>query len=387
VSVAATIFWICLLLVVYAYFLYPLLLFVAYALSQLKRDWLYLAERKNRRALLPPAEALPPVSLVICAYNEEACLLDKIANLRRLDYPAEKLEVIFVSDGSTDRTNQILQALPDPNVRTLVLGARGGKGAALNRGVALARHQILVLSDAATLFEPGALKRLVRHFAHPRVGVVCGSLRFRATAESEQTEGLYWRYESMLRLMEGRLGATLTASGAIYACRRCCFPELAPGTLIEDFVIPMHARRLGYRVLYVEDAVATDWAAPSVADEFRRRVRIAVGSFRSLPEVARTRVTGFTCLAFFSHKLLRWVLPFLLLGLLGSSAALWRSPLYATALAAQLFLYAWALLGFALRRRLRGVRYALLGYFLLAIHVAFLVGFVRTLVGREEATW
>mgnify|MGYP005818474479 CR=1 FL=1 len=279
--------------------LYPLVLLLAYGLVQVRRDLRYLGRRRDRRRSALKPEELPAVSFVIPAYNEEAHLPEKLANLRELDYPAAKIEVIFVSDGSTDGTNAILGAAGDANVRTVFLPVRQGKPNALNHGVARAAHDILIFSDAATLFEPDAVKKLVRHFADPTVGVVCGTLQFRATAESRQTEGVYWKYESMLRLMENCLGATLTASGAMYALRRECYRPLQISVLVEDFVIPMNARKRGYRVVYDPEAVGTKFAADSVAGEFTRRVRIAVGSFRALGELFRTPLRPFTHLSFF----------------------------------------------------------------------------------------
>ncbi len=381
------VFWGCLLLVAHTYLLYPILLFLAYGLEQLRRDLHYLPRRRDRRRSSMKPEELPSISLIIPAYNEQSHLPDKIANVRQLDYPLEKLEVVFVSDGSTDRTNEILGRLEDPNIQTVFLPIRQGKPTALNHGVARAKHDILILSDAATLFEPDALKKLVRHFAEPKVGVVCGALQFQGNAESRQTEGVYWKYESMLRLMESRLGATLTASGAMYALRRQCYRPLATDVLVEDFVTPMNARRLGYQVLYDPEAVATEFAAASVAGEFTRRVRIAVGSFRALGEFMRTPLSPFTYVAFFSHKLLRWILPGLLIGLLASSALLHRSPLYWPFFALQIVFYLWALFGYVFHDRLQRVRYGLIAYYLMAIHLAYLVGFVRLFRGGEKATW
>ncbi len=386
-ATAQLVFWLCLFLVAYTYFLYPVLLFFAYSFVQLVRDWRYLTGRGNRRVSALPTEELPPVSLVIAACNEQGRLPGKIANLRQLDYPPEKLEVLFISDGSTDGTNEILRSLRDANIQTVFLPVRMGKPTALNQGVEKARHDILIFSDAATLFAPDAVKNLVRHFSDPKVGVVCGALKFEGNPESQQTEGVYWKYESMLRLMEVRLGATLTASGAIYALRRQCYRPLAADTIIEDFAVPMNARKLGYRVLYDPEAVGTEFAAPSIAGEFTRRVRLAVGSFRSLGQFARIRLDGFTLVAFVSHKLLRWIVPFLLIGLLVSNSLLWNSLAYRVAFAGQLFFYLWAGGGFIFQDRLRRVRYALVGYFLLAMHFAFLVGFLRFLTGRGEATW
>jgi cellulose synthase/poly-beta-1,6-N-acetylglucosamine synthase-like glycosyltransferase len=331
---------------------------------------------------------LPSVSLVIAAHNEERHLSAKLANLAALDYPRDRLEILFVSDGSTDGTNEILGRAAQAGTITLVtLPSRGGKANALNQAVPRAKHDVLVFSDAATLFAPDAVREMVQHFADPRVGVVCGALQFQASAESRQTEGLYWRYESLLRLMESRIGVTLTASGAIYALRRECFVPLSTDTLVEDLVVPMTARRLGFRVLYDPDARGTDFAAPTVAGEFSRRVRIATGSFRALGGLLRGPLDPVTAFAFVSHKLLRWMLPFLLIGMLLTSAPMVDSPLYRALFVLQVLFYAWALAGYLLRPRIQRIRYALVPYYLLAIHLAFLVGFVRYLCGRREIEW
>ena len=384
---AQWLFWACLFLVLYSYFLYPLILFGAYSLSQVRRDWRYLASRRDRRTPSSDGTQLSGVSLVIAAYNEEDRLPGKIENARQLDYPATKLELVFVSDGSIDGTNQILRSQEERNFRTLLLPRREGKASAINQGVALAQCDILIFSDAATLFSPDAIKKLVRHFSDPSVGVVCGALQFRANEESRQTEGVYWKYESMLRLMEGRLGATLTASGAIYAIRRVCFRELARDTILEDFIIPMHARKEGFRVVYDPEAVAVDFAASSVAGEFTRRVRLAVGGFRALGDLMDTPLEGFSLLAFVSHKLLRWMVPFLLIGMIASSCLLLSSPFYRAVVMIQVLFYLWAAIGYLFEVQAKRVRFGQLGYFWLAMNLAFLVGFWRFLFSHRDSTW
>jgi cellulose synthase/poly-beta-1,6-N-acetylglucosamine synthase-like glycosyltransferase len=381
--IARWVFWFSLALILYSYFFYAAVLFIVYSVSQIRRDWRYLTSRRPSRTPSPSASQLPSVSVVVPAYNEENHLREKIANAREADYPAGKLEVIFVSDGSTDRTNEILSELKDSNFRVVLLPARQGKSSAINQGVSLAKHGILVFSDAATLFASDAIKKLVRHFSDSSVGVVCGALQFRATRESQQTEGVYWKYEGMLRLMEGRLGATLTASGAIYAVRRTCFRVLRPDTILEDLMIPMDVRKQGFRVVYDPDAVAEDFAAPSVADEFTRRVRLAVGSFRALGDIIRTPLDGFALLALISHKLLRWIVPFLLIAVLASSCLLANR----SALVIQVLFYLWAATGYFFQHRMKRVRFGLLGYFWLAMNLAFLVGFCRFLFGHRDAQW
>lgn len=381
------VFWLSAALIGYTYFGYPILLFVCYALAQLRRDWRYLLQRHERRARNLAEPDLPAVSFVIAAYNEEASLPEKLRNLRELEYPKDKLEIIFISDASTDGTNEILNGAGDANMRVLIQPHRQGKPAALNRAVQEASHEILILSDASTQFAPDAVQRLVRHFSDPGVGAACGSLRFDASAESQQTEGVYWKYETILRLMEARLGATLTPSGAIYALRRNAFVPFAAGTLTEDLLAAMNVRRLGLKVVYDPEARATEVAAACVEGEFRRRVRIAMGSFRALGQLAKSHLTGFPLFAFLSHKLLRWLVPLFAISLLLSSALLLRSRYYAFAFAAQIVFLIWAAIGFFWRERLRRVRFALLGYFLFAMNLAFLVGFLRSFSQRKEGAW
>jgi cellulose synthase/poly-beta-1,6-N-acetylglucosamine synthase-like glycosyltransferase len=384
---AKFIFWASFFLIAYAYFLYPILLFQIYVLAQVRRDWNFLSKRVDRRTRNLSGEALPAVSMVIPAFNEEAHLAEKIANLHTVNYPAGKLEVIFVSDGSTDGTNEILKARGKPEWRLILLPERGGKSNALNQAVRQARNEILIFSDASTLFSPDALQKLARHFSDPQIGVVCGSLQFRGTTESKHTEAIYWKYESMLRLMEARIGATLTASGAIYALRRECYLPLDSDTLIEDFVIPMNARGAGYKVLYDPEVTATEFAASTIEGEFARRVRLAVGSFRALGTLLRVRLDPMTYLAFISHKVLRWMVPFLLISLGLSNAWIGGHGFFGVILAAQICFYAWACLGFFAHNNRRPQRILLLGYYLAAMNAAFLVGFVRVALRRDQTIW
>ena len=382
------IFWICFGLVIYPYLVYPLILFFVYSITQMWRDLRYLSTSRNRRIVTPAAVGLPSVSVIVPAYNEEKVLAQKIENIRSLDFPQELLQVIFVSDGSNDRTNAILQSAEGGNFECILLSERKGKANALNRAVARVRNAILVFCDASTLFEPDAINKLIRHFADPRVGVVCGAVRYHSNADAQQTEGAYWKYESALRLMEARLGAILNASGAIYALRRECYAPVLQNTLIEDFVIPMRARRLGFSVLYDPEAVALEFPASSVSGEFARRVRLAVGSFRALGDLVRVPWRGFTPFALISHKLLRWLVPFFALGLLVSNVFLMHSSLfYQAGLATQILFYSWAGLGFIFYGQMRRVRYGLVAYFFFAMHLAFLVGFVRCVTGSDKAVW
>jgi cellulose synthase/poly-beta-1,6-N-acetylglucosamine synthase-like glycosyltransferase len=386
-NIPSFIFWISFGLVCYTFFIYPIFLFLCYALVQVYSDILYLAGRLERRVSGADSQELPGVTFIIAAYNEEACLPGKIANLRQTAYPIEKLQIIIVSDGSTDRTNELLKSISESFVEIVLLPQRSGKPMALNHGVEYAKHDILVFSDASTLFAPNAVSNLARHFSNPKIGAVCGSVQLIGSQESEQTEGTYWRFERVLRLMESRLGATVNASGAIYALRRKCFVPLQAGDLIDDFLIPMNARKFGYKVIEDPEAVATEFSVDTVKGEFTRRARLAVGSFRALRRMELASLRGFTGFAFVSHKLLRWLLPFLLVAMLASNVFLLRTPLYRAMFVAQIAFYFWGSLGFIFHEQMKKVRFALLAYFLLTVHVAFLVGFWRCFFGEYKNTW
>lgn len=386
-TAAAIALWSALGLIAYAYLFYPMLLWLAYAGVQVGRDWRYLAGRRNRRISAPPQ--LPGLSLVIAAYNEARYLPAKLANLRQLDYPASHLQVIFVSDGSDDATAEILRQAE--GIELVALPQRGGKAQALNAGVQRARHPLLVFTDAATLLAPDALQCLARHFADARVGAVCGALEFQSTAESHRTEGRFWRYESLLRLMEARLGISLTASGALYALRRECWRPLGARTLLDDFLIPMRACAAGFAIRYDPEAQAVDFAAASVEGEFLRRVRLAAGSFRAMAALWRMPMPAPTRWAFISHKLLRWIAPFCLPVLLAANAILALAPGgaagYRVLLAVQLAFYALALVGMGRRPSHPAPRLARIAYYVLAMNAAFVVGLVQVLAGRDQRVW
>jgi cellulose synthase/poly-beta-1,6-N-acetylglucosamine synthase-like glycosyltransferase len=375
----AFIFWICLAWLSYAFALYPLALFLASATRQLAGDVRQL--RGAERRCVPTD--WPGVSLILAARNEAATLPAKLANLAALDYPHDRLEFILVSDGSDDATAEVLASWPDPRAQRLVLPARRGKAAALTAAVALARFPVLLFCDAATLLEPGAVRQLAGHFSDARVGVVCGAVHFRGGRESRQTEGVYWRYEMVLRLLEARLGATLTSSGALYAMRRAAFRPLPPGSLLDDLLLLWTARRQGYGVVLDMAARGEDIAAPSVRGEFSRRLRIAEGSFQALPSCWGCRMGAVTRWAFVSHKLMRWLAPWPALGMVVSTCLLVAAhPGYRLAFAVEMAVLLWALAGALGRRWLARVPGGLLAYFGLAMNLALALGLCRWLAGR-----
>jgi cellulose synthase/poly-beta-1,6-N-acetylglucosamine synthase-like glycosyltransferase len=293
-------FWIAVLGVVYVYAGYPLLL------------WLW-----NRRRPRPVSRGphLPTVSVVIAARNEETAIGPKLANTLALEYPPSRLEVIVVSDGSTDRTEELVKSVADDRVTLIALLEHRGKAEALNAGVSAARGEIVVFADARQRFDRSALRALVASFGDPAVGAVSGELHLGAEgAGPARFVGLYWTYEKLLRRLESGVDSTLGATGAIYAIRRSLFRPLTPGTILDDFVIPMRIVAAGYRTVFEPAARAHDLAAERVSDEFSRKVRTLAGNyqaFRLCPGLfrpSRNRVF----IQFVSHKVGRLVVPFLL---------------------------------------------------------------------------
>lgn len=381
---AVLVFWLSLAALLYTYLFYPLLLSIGYTAIELRSAWRRML-RDPLGPRLAPSRFEPSVSIVVAAHNEANTLPHLVQSLRDCEYAEGKVELIVVSDGSDDGTAEWLCRCPEDWIHSVILPRQGGKANALNHGVARATHDLLVFTDASTRFLPHTLGMLMRHFRHERTGVVCGLLRFVHNRNSAGTEGVYWGYECLLRLMEDRLGATLTASGALYALRRNCFPGLKPTTLIEDFVVPMHARRLGYKVRYDPEAVAFEYPAESLRGEFARRTRLAMGSFRAMGTLLRTPLDGVTRWALISHKLMRWLAPFFLIFMLLASLALWRDPLYRVLAIGQVAVYGWAVVGG--RGWLPGARLARVMYFFLAMNLAFFWGMLRALRRREETSW
>jgi poly-beta-1,6-N-acetyl-D-glucosamine synthase len=369
------VFWISIALIAYVYVGYPLLLAAASA-------W---------RKRLPHDEThQPPVSLVIAAFNEERIIRAKLDNALSLAYPPAKLEIVVVSDGSSDRTDMIVSEYASRGVVLHRVTPRGGKTRALNLAVPRTTGSILVLSDANTMFRPDAVTKLVRHFVNLEVGGVSGDVRLVDSAESyAASEGLYYRYERQVQRMESRLDSIIGADGGMYAIRRDLFRPPPSTVVVDDFVISMTVARLGYRVLYDQDAVAIEQGTLSVREEFRRKVRIVAGGFQAL--ILRQGVPrasqGLLMWCYVSHKLLRWLVPVFLAVALVTSAMLAAEPLYAVALVAQLAAYAAGLahaVDMPFLRRIPGVAVA---YYFCMVNGAALTGLWKGLARAQPAAW
>jgi len=277
---AEVLFWCAALFLVHTYFLYPVILFALDGVEQLLANLRFM-QRGRELAPVRAQGALPRVSLIVAAYNEAACIAEKVKNSLALDYPADRFEVLIGSDGSTDGTNEIVRGVADRRVR-LSTAPRAGKTSVLNRCIPMATGDVVVLSDANTMIDPAAVQKLVRHFEDPEVGVVCG-----------------------------KRGAVMGANGGLYAIRRTLFTALPPSTIVDDFVIPLRILENGFKVVYEPEALAHEETTEDYGQEFGRRARIAAGNFQSLGMVPGllSPAAGFRAFAFWSHKLLRWCAP------------------------------------------------------------------------------
>jgi len=373
-----------LILPAYSYVGYPVVLFILAAMVQTGRDVFFLLRRGERRTRSSHA---PSVSIVMAAYNEEDSIAGTLERCLAVHYPQDRLEVIVGSDGSTDDTVPVAEQYRDRGVRTFAFTERRGKLSVVEDCVDRARGEIIILTDANTRIEPDSVGNLVRHFADSKVGAVCGELVLKEHGTGD--EGIYWRYEVALKTLENRLNAVLGANGALYAVRRELFPHL-PGHLItDDFVIPMKVRARGYRVLYDPEAIAVEDPPPSRAAEFRRRLRIGAGNWQALRHCAHLLAPwrGWIALAFWSHKVLRWVTPYLLVVAFGANLLLLGRPLWRFIFAGQMAFYLLAASGWLLPKiRIPAGPLKTVTYFVV-VNTALGAGLIRGLLGLQRAAW
>ncbi len=383
VEIAHYVFWVTLGLVIYGYVGYP---FVLVCLTAF-RKW-----QVNKK------EIFPTVSLVIPAYNECAVIEDKIKNSLSLDYPLDRLEIIVASDGSTDGTGEILKAYHGRGIQAYCFEKRSGKTGVLNKILPRIQSEIVLFSDANTMYKPDAIQKLVRNFHDSEVGSVSGQVILKNDHVAfGQSERLYYRYERFLQKRETLLGSMLGADGAMYAIRRSLFQPPPDDTILDDFVIAMEAARAGYRIIYEPEAIAYEDAVPNLKSEFNRKSRIVAGAVQMMKRGlgipnARQKLLWFQ---FLSHKFLRWVMPWILIALLlvnlrlvaadVHSFASFRDILgiYWVTVAAQIVFYSLALCGIIFNR----VLVTAVPQYLCTMYAALILGLIKGLADKQEVTW
>lgn len=307
-------FWTCVFIVLYTYIGYGILL---YSIVWLKRRWCKQDHAYTRSS----SDSLPSVTLMICAYNEEEVVEEKMRNTLALDYPRELFTVMWVTDGSSDRTNELLGHYPE--VKLVFSPERKGKTAALHHGMGEVKSDIVVFTDANTMLNEGAIREMVRWFDDPHVGCVSGEKRVAARHDGDTAakgEGLYWKYESALKRWDSELYSAMGAAGELYAIRRELYREVPSNALLDDFMMSMGLVAEGYRIAYTSNAYAMEYGSANLEEESKRKRRIAAGGLQSvwwLRQLMNPFRHPKVAFQFVSHRVLRWsVTPFALLGLI-----------------------------------------------------------------------
>jgi cellulose synthase/poly-beta-1,6-N-acetylglucosamine synthase-like glycosyltransferase len=371
-------FWTAVGLLVHTYVVYPLSLPVLSLFCSFKR------KQGNSNKF--------KVSMVIAAHNEEKVIEEKIRNTFDLDFPRKNLEILIGSDASSDRTNAIV-AKHAPDVKLFAFNQRGGKAAVLNQLVPRATGDILVFCDANTMLLRNALQKLLSHFEDPSVGCVCGRLILHDAGNSALGvgESIYWNLESEIKKLEGKLGIVIGANGGIYAIRRELFERIpVDKTVMDDFFVTTRVLKAGKEAIYEPQAIGSEETSLETYGEFHRKVRISQANFNLLPKYIPllNPLRGLVAYGFFSHKLLRWIAPVLMMVLLASNALLLvQGPLYYALFAGQALLYFIAGLGYVRNGKTKNSKLLLIPFYFVSMNMALLIGMFRALSKNQGGSW
>jgi biofilm PGA synthesis N-glycosyltransferase PgaC len=355
-----------------------------------------LINKLKRRGNKPPANAtnLPSITFIVAAYNEQDCIKEKIINSLELDYPAEKIQFLFVTDGSTDNTNGIIRQYPVINL--LYTPARNGKSVAVNRAVAEASNEVLIFSDANTILNREAVRHIAAHYNNPTTGGVAGEKKVLPAGDKHDEvgdgEGLYWKYESFLKQLDSDFYSVVGAAGELFSVRRDLYEALPHNIILDDFVLSLKVAQKGYRILYEPGAYAMELPSFSLKDEQKRKVRIAAGGFQSI--VLLASLLAFwkqprLSFLYISHRVLRWTLSplCLLLAFFSNLFLAGYHSLFTILFCTQLAFYGPGLLAFlfpAIRNRSRIAKFS---YYFIFMNVSVIRGFFRFLKGNQAAAW
>jgi len=382
-TLAFYVFWLGSAVILYTYIGYGV---VVYVLARMKG--------KTTPIQLQADADLPTVTLLVAAYNEAPYLAAKVRNTLSLDYPADKLIIKFVTDGSSDNSGEVLAAFP--GIEVYHQPERRGKIHAVNRVMAHVTTPIVIFCDANTDLNAQAIRQIVRHYQSPDVGGVAGEKRIFKKAEDNASgagEGLYWKYESFLKKKDSELHSVVGAAGELFSVRTSLYETPAENMVIEDFYLSMRVVARGYRFIYEPEAYATETASASVAEEWKRKVRICSGAFQAMGKLMYLLNPfryGIVSFQYLSHRVLRWTLAPLSLALVLLSSlylALQGHLLYQLAFAAQLFFYAVAFLGYLNRDKEIAIKGFFVPYYFSVMNLAVFAGLRRFMTGNQTVLW
>ena len=382
------VFWLSIFIVFYTYAGYGILLWLMVKIK----------ESVNGKPKKHVIEELPDVTLFVTAFNEKDCVAAKVENSQALDYPKEKLQLVWVTDGSDDGTPDLLRQIPDVTVHHRP--ERAGKISAMNRGVQLITTPIVVFSDANTMLGTESIRRIVDLFANPKVGCVAGEKRifgFEKDSAAGSGEGLYWKYESFLKSYDARLYSVVGAAGELFAIRREYYTDVEHDTLLDDFIISLRIVMQGYTTQYDPEAYACETSSVNVKEELKRKVRIAAGGFQSIIRLApllNIFKYGILSFQYISHRVLRWTLaPLSLLLLLISNFVLalqtgiFLYGFFSIAFWLQVLFYVMACVGWFLENRHIKLKILFLPYYFFIMNLAVYLGFFRHIKKSQNVIW
>lgn len=336
-----------------------------------------------------------PVTLLVAAYNEEDFIREKIINTLALDYPEKKLDIIYITDGSSDRTADIISEYP--RIKLLHENARRGKTAAINRAMTHVRTPFVIFCDANTLLNPEAIRNIMKHYADAQTGGVAGEKKVLPSREARaaSTEGVYWKYESLLKKWDAELYSVVGAAGELFSVRTALYEEVEPEVVLDDFIISLRICMKGYRIAYAPDAFALETPSASIAEEHKRKVRISAGGFQSIVKLkALLNVFRYPLLSFqyISHRVLRWTLsplslPVLLISNIMLVVAEPTVLFWQIFLTLQLMFYVAAISGYFLAERNIKIKPFYIPFYFLFTNLAVFQGFFRYITNRQGAAW
>ncbi len=382
-------FWILLFIIVYTYVGYGILLYLIIKIRRVFK----IGKKPN-----PNPDYEPEVTLFIAAYNEKDYVDEKMKNSLELDYPKEKLNIIWVTDGSDDGTPDLVRKYPNAIVHHL--DARNGKIGAMNRGMAFVKTPIVIFSDANTGLGKESIRRIVNLFASPKVGCVSGEKRIinkETDVASGAGEGLYWKYESTLKKWDAELYSVVGAAGELFAIRTELYRHVEHDTLLDDFIISLRVAQDGYTIQYDPDAYAIETASANVKEELKRKIRISAGGIQAIVRLrSLLNIFKYGTLSFqyISHRVLRWTLTPLcliilipLLFILAYNEGLFSLGLYSILFWLQLLFYVAALTGWFLENRETRIKILFVPYYFFIMNLSVVLGFFRYMKKSQSVNW
>lgn len=386
-AILKVVFWVFLAIVLYEYIGYAILLRI-----------LLLFKKKNNPNKELANNDLPEVTLFVTAYNEKDYIKSKVENSFSLNYPKNKLHLLWITDGSDDGTPEILAKYQ--NIKVLHTPERAGKISAMNRGMKFVTTPIVVFCDANTMLSKDSIIEIVKAFENPKVGCVAGEKRIaskNSDAAAGSGEGFYWKYESFLKKMDSEFNTTVGAAGELFAIRTELFKAVEPDTLLDDFILSMRIAINGYKIKYVPEAYAIETSSANVKEELKRKIRIAAGAVQSTFRLTKALNPFHDILLsfqFFSHKVLRWlfipfILPFIfILNLYIFSNDMFNlKSIYNILMILQMFFYLLVVIGWLIRNLNIKLKIIFVPYYIFMMNYASWLGLIRYLKRSQSVNW